>query len=91
MAKKKRGEAVRQRIEVEGLTLPYHQNIPTACSQQTLVACIPFDVFLEFTSPIGSTSLWRRRSIAASMPMPEAPVNKDGLPQSRKDQVWCSW
>ena len=79
-----------QRRWVFELTLPNRKHRPSCLSQGVFLSAITHSIRSNFLSPEGASNLREACEAAAIVAMPEASMDKNGLPAARKDDVWCS-
>ncbi len=76
-----------QSPRVFGLTLPHDDAVPAEFFERVLMPPVAGGVAVEFGQPPGTAVRGRGAVFAAAMPMPEAPVNEDGRPVFRQNNV----
>lgn len=69
------------------LAFPYHDHIPASRLQSGMHARVAFSVCLEFRLPAFGIGCRHGRVAAAEVTMPEASMNENGGPISRKGYV----
>lgn len=76
---------------LRNLALPKSQSGPTEIIQVLEVLRIPPNVARDLRSLIGIVSPWHPGTILASVAMPEAALNENGLSSRREREVRRSW
>ena len=69
--------------------LPYSQHAPAQAGKRPAISRVSRTVQAGLLAPILHVRFWA--SVAAWASMPEAPINKDGEPPPREDEIRGSW
>lgn len=75
---------------IEGLTLPYNQDIPAECMQRPLCPCISLNIATKFVGPVRGARLRRGGSATARMSVPKAAVYENNFAKSGEHQIGAS-